>query len=77
MIPRSARLIWSAEKSNVEQTVVKIGQSRLSMQADYLKLVVFYKPLNRSYNLEVNDHILEKMSVRLKKGVRQSWSAEK
>ena len=33
MIPRSARLIWSAEKSNVEQTVVKIGQSRLSMQA--------------------------------------------
>ena len=45
MIPRSARLIWSAEKSNVEQTVVKIGQSRLSMQADYLKLVVFYKPL--------------------------------
>ena len=30
---KSVRLIWSAEKSNVEQTIIKIGQSRLSMQA--------------------------------------------
>ena len=33
MIPKSVRQIWSAEKSDVEQTAVKIGQSRLSMQA--------------------------------------------
>ena len=33
MIPRSVRLILSAEKENVEQTVKKIGQSQLSMQA--------------------------------------------
>ena len=33
VIPRSVRLIWSAEKSNVEQTVVKIGKIRQSMQA--------------------------------------------
>ena len=29
----SLRLVWSAEKSDVEQTVIKTGQSRLSMQA--------------------------------------------
>ena len=33
MIPKSVRQIWSAEKSDVEQTAVKIGQSRLSIQA--------------------------------------------
>ena len=33
VIPRSVRLIWKAEKSNVEQTVAKIGQIRQSMQA--------------------------------------------
>ena len=27
------RLIWSAEKSDVVETVIKIGQSGLSMQA--------------------------------------------
>ena len=26
-------MIWSAEKKNVEQTVLQIGQSRLNMQA--------------------------------------------
>ena len=33
VIPRRVRLIWRAEKSNVEQTVAKIGQIRQSMQA--------------------------------------------
>ena len=33
VIPRSARLSWSAEKSNVEQTLEKLGQTRLNMQA--------------------------------------------
>ena len=33
MIPKSVRLVWSAEKSDVEQTVIKTEQSRLSMQA--------------------------------------------
>ena len=33
VIQRSARLIWSTEKQNVKQTVVKIGQSQLTMQA--------------------------------------------
>ena len=29
VIPRSVRLSWSAEKSNVEQTILKFGKSRL------------------------------------------------
>ena len=33
MIPMSVRLIWSAERYNVEPTVVAIWQSRLDMQA--------------------------------------------
>ena len=33
VIPRSVRLIWSAEKLNVKQTVIKIRQSRLKMPA--------------------------------------------
>ena len=33
MIPTSVRLIRSAEKSNVELTIIKIGQTQLSMQA--------------------------------------------
>ena len=33
MIQSSVRLIWSAEKYIVKQTVLKIGQSRLNMQA--------------------------------------------
>ena len=33
MISKSVSQIWSAEKSDVEQTAVKIGQSQLSMQA--------------------------------------------
>ena len=33
VIPRSVRLIWSAEKSNVKQTAVKIRQSWLNIQA--------------------------------------------
>ena len=33
VIPRSVRLIWSAEKENLEQTTVNIGQSRLKVQA--------------------------------------------
>ena len=33
MIPTSVRLIRSAEKSNVELTIIKIGQSQLRMQA--------------------------------------------
>ena len=33
--------IWSAEKQNVEQTIIKIGQSLLSMQARYLLPVVY------------------------------------
>ena len=33
MIPKSVRLIWSTEKSDVEQTVIKIGQGRLCIQA--------------------------------------------
>ena len=33
IIPRSVRLVWSAEKLYVEQTIVNIGQSRLNMQA--------------------------------------------
>ena len=33
--------IWSAEKQNVEQTIIKIGQSLLSMQAVYLLPVVY------------------------------------
>ena len=46
MIPGSIRLIWSAEKSDVEQTVIKIGQSHLSMQAVPLASCInFSKPL--------------------------------
>ena len=41
VIPRSARLIWSAEKSNLEQTIMKIGQSPLSMQAVPLASNIF------------------------------------
>ena len=33
VIKRSVRLIGSAEKQNVKQTVIEIGQSRLNMQA--------------------------------------------
>ena len=33
MIPTSVRLIRSAEKSNLELTIIKIGQSQLSMKA--------------------------------------------
>ena len=32
VIPRSVRLIWSAEKWNVEQTIVKFEQIRLDIQ---------------------------------------------
>ena len=30
---QTVRIIWSAEKSNMKQTIIKIGQSQLSMQA--------------------------------------------
>ena len=33
VIPRSVRLVLSAEKWNVEQTIVNYGQSRQNMQA--------------------------------------------
>ena len=33
MIQRSERLIWSAEKSTVKQTIIKIRQSQLHIQA--------------------------------------------
>ena len=35
---KGVRLIWSAEKKNVKQTVVKIGQSGLNMQAVPLEM---------------------------------------
>ena len=44
VIPRSARLSWSAEKSNVEQTLVKFGQTRLNMQAVPLAGSIFEAP---------------------------------
>ena len=44
MIPRSVRLIWSAEKSNVEQIIIIIRQSRLKMQAVPLAGSIFKPP---------------------------------
>ena len=44
VISRSARLSWSAEKSNVEQTLVKFGQTRLNMQAVPLAGSIFEAP---------------------------------
>ena len=41
VVPRSARLIWSPEKVNVDQTAVKIGQSWLNMQAVSLACSLF------------------------------------
>ena len=41
MILGCVRLIWGAEKSNVDQTVIKIRQIRQSMQAVPLKKIDF------------------------------------
>ena len=56
--------IWSAEKQNVEKTIIKNEQSPLSMQAVPLAGSIFISPLG-SYQLEFQGQLKTNKCIRI------------